>query len=1086
VRLDMQAFALERKQVLCATTLQRVFRAHKGRDLARQRMHEKAGEYQHAAALRVQTAMRARWARVSVQRISVLHMEAVRLRQEAEAIRRLRACRIAQARIRSLLAREYVLRPERTQRRRQAALVISRCYRGHAGRRLAERRGHEIKVEASNLIKCAYRLHLARLLVKRTLEHDRLASLLTQEQRRQKAAAVIQHAYLMHVSRLILVDRAALMLSCHIRCAVARGAYATHLAASTLQSAARRLLCKLTISSEVARNTLVSVVRRTYMRNKCRRKVASRNLTAVALAALIRESYARKLAADTICARAATSCARRRHEQKLAACRYLEMSLQRTTLRQGWRMELACLRIQSVVRGHMDREWVRACASEMRQHRSMLSCLVKLQATWRGHSARRTVGEIKEVEERQEACMIVQACANRARDNAAYAQLLRTLLHTATAIILQRYWRGALARHHRKQLAKQRVLDCAAVQVQRLVRGHRGRLLTHDQNVHVAKSRAAVVVQAWFRGCLGRARAEAVRQRTEQERSATVVQAGWRGMTGRARSRELRVARVEQKQAVKIQATVRGHFGRMLIRELRLAFFQQKQALKLQASVRGHFGRVLKRQRELEVVLEQELRTQMAITIQSCYRQRLARAAHLQAVEDHETLEYIRLYCADMLQNNVRCFNARNRLRRRREAALLITSLGRGFQARRKARKRHQVLEKQPLYVTPHKLRPELYEVPPGTDLRRPKRKAPVRKFMAEATVSLVERQPSPIPWHVRQQQAIVDFQSKPQIKAFFSGLDRGVTGGGKQPSKPAAPTASKSVHSSPEKKLQPAAPEKLVRPVSAMPQPPPAAAAVAAARPASAHPALAGRLQPPGSGKRRVPPRFRQRKATGDSGAESASSSVKKSRDQRPRARGSNSERSSDDDMPPVLQSIPSGLMLPGPMPVHRSPPRAQYNKDDISPDPSSDEPRKKKNKDKKGKREQTASAPTKTASPPEVAKPPSDVDPKLEAAFNHCRLGKYREVESALKEGVAVDARHGPDNNTMLLVCAQNGQKRVAKLLLRNFADMNAQNDRGNTAMHLCYKFNYKELGEYLKTKGADDTIRNAKGQTCYEATK
>ena len=141
----------------------------------------------------------------------------------------------------------------------------------------------------------------------------------------------------------------------------------------------------------------------------------------------------------------------------------------------------------------------------------------------------------------------------------------------------------------------------------------------------------------------------------------------------------------------------------------------------------------------------------------------------------------------------MRCFNARNRLRRRREAALLITSLGRGFQARRKARKRHQVLEKQPLYVTPHKLRPELYEVPPGTDLRRPKRKAPVRKFMAEATVSLVERQPSPIPWHVRQQQAIVDFQSKPQIKAFFSGLDRGMTGGGKQPSKPAAPTASTS-----------------------------------------------------------------------------------------------------------------------------------------------------------------------------------------------------------------------------------------------------------------------------------------------------
>ena len=72
------------------------------------------------------------------------------------------------------------------------------------------------------------------------------------------------------------------------------------------------------------------------------------------------------------------------------------------------------------------------------------------------------------------------------------------------------------------------------------------------------------------------------------------------------------------------------------------------------------------------------------------------------------------------------------------------------------------------------------------------------------------------------------------------------------------------------------------------------------------------------------------------------------------------------------------------------------------------------------------------------------------------------------------------------MLLVCAQNGQKRIAKLLLRNFADMNAVNARGDSAMHLCFKFNYRELGEYLKSKGADDTIRNAKGQNCYEAKK
>ena len=93
---------------------------------------------------------------------------------------------------------------------------------------------------------------------------------------------------------------------------------------------------------------------------------------------------------------------------------------------------------------------------------------------------------------------------------------------------------------------------------------------------------------------------------------------------------------------------------------------------------------------------------------------------------------------------------------------------------------------------------------------------------------------------------------------------------------------------------------------------------------------------------------------------------------------------------------------------------------------------------------------------------------------------------MEAALQQGVDVEARFGPDSNTMLLVCAQNGQKRIAKLLLRNFADMNAVNARGDTAMHLCFKFNYRELGAYLKSKGADDTIRNAKGQNCYEAKK
>lgn len=521
--------------------------------------------------------------------------------------------------------------------------------------------------------------------------------------------------------------------------------------------------------------------------------------------------------------------------------------------------------------------------------------------------------------------------------------------------------------------------------------------------------------------------------------------------------------------------------------------------------------------------MEREFRQQMAIAIQSCFRQHLAKLAYLDAVEQREALDFFKGFCSDILQCNVRCFNARNRMRRRREAALALTALGRGWLARHKARKRREVLDKQSLYTAPYKLRPDRYQVPEGLDLRRPAPKPKVRKFRAEATAHQLAKQPSPVPWHERQRQAVIDFKSKPQIKAFFSNLQLHEHAKAKARPRPAAkaaalskpPAANKQApagEASPVKLLESRSlsPEKPPRPASALPQqrvqgPAP----VAVPRPASALPANAGRLQPPSASKARVPPRFqkvRQGKASAaaESGAESAGSSKKpKARNQRPRVRGSDSERNSDDDEasqqvapPPQAQShtpaskpvAPPAHMparIPAPKPTQA--PRAMYDKDDISSDPTSDDKAKKTNKDKDKKRDKDKVKSAQAVSPPlKTAPPKSDADVKVEAAFNHCRLGKYREVEKALEDGVPVDSRFGQDNNTMLLVCAQNGQKRIAKLLLRTFAEMNAQNDKGDTAMHLCYKFNYKELGEYLKSKGADDTIRNTRGQTCYEAKK
>lgn len=48
---------------------------------------------------------------------------------------------------------------------------------------------------------------------------------------------------------------------------------------------------------------------------------------------------------------------------------------------------------------------------------------------------------------------------------------------------------------------------------------------------------------------------------------------------------------------------------------------------------------------------------------------------------------------------------------------------------------------------------------------------------------------------------------------------------------------------------------------------------------------------------------------------------------------------------------------------------------------------------------------------------------------------------------------------------------------------ADLNKVNLNGETVLHFAYAYGFDELGDYLKTKGADDSILNIDGLTCYE---
>ncbi|KAF4131928.1 OTU-like cysteine protease domain-containing protein [Phytophthora infestans] len=76
---------------------------------------------------------------------------------------------------------------------------------------------------------------------------------------------------------------------------------------------------------------------------------------------------------------------------------------------------------------------------------------------------------------------------------------------------------------------------------------------------------------------------------------------------------------------------------------------------------------------------------------------------------------------------------------------------------------------------------------------------------------------------------------------------------------------------------------------------------------------------------------------------------------------------------------------------------------------------------------------------------------------------------------------ARHNHYDSVVYMLdnTCQNGLKRITKLALRRGANINSQNNRGNTALHFCFAYGYGDsLGAYLISKGADTTIENDDG--------
>lgn len=98
------------------------------------------------------------------------------------------------------------------------------------------------------------------------------------------------------------------------------------------------------------------------------------------------------------------------------------------------------------------------------------------------------------------------------------------------------------------------------------------------------------------------------------------------------------------------------------------------------------------------------------------------------------------------------------------------------------------------------------------------------------------------------------------------------------------------------------------------------------------------------------------------------------------------------------------------------------------------------------------------------------------VEDLFSYCRHGRIVEMERHLDKGIPIDVRD-MYGNTLLTIACQNGNKRVAKALLRRGANINARNHKGNMPLHYCYHYGYGDtLGAYLLKKGAEISSNNS----------
>ena len=109
-----------------------------------------------------------------------------------------------------------------------------------------------------------------------------------------------------------------------------------------------------------------------------------------------------------------------------------------------------------------------------------------------------------------------------------------------------------------------------------------------------------------------------------------------------------------------------------------------------------------------------------------------------------------------------------------------------------------------------------------------------------------------------------------------------------------------------------------------------------------------------------------------------------------------------------------------------------------------------------------------------------------RVELFLRNIRNNKVEEVEDFLKGTYGkIDAndKDPRTGSTALIEASQSGHKPILKMLIKSKAFVNAQDRKGNTALHYATTYKYQSVVEYLVQHGADLSICNSKSKSCLE---